>query len=378
MNKEIILAIGPLSIKVSGSSMYLNTFSKELRPALDSKNETADIEIAFDSNANNAFYKPTNFCGKNTIDFNESGFSVNGNPYYSYQMVNAFSDGPISVKVQVKHPSFVHKLLRLLKVASSVEYSSNISFLRGELANYSFLWNLITLALLKKKCAFIHSGVLDKNGNALVLSGTGGCGKTSTVLNLLRTEGMGYLAEDYGIVGADGFAYPSTKTISLYHSDVVRSGGSGQEVVQNLTFLKRVRWEILTKLMKRNPIIKAKPEELIGKDISNEPVKIGYGVYLSRQECGAVSISKISLEEFSKRSALASIREMKALTEILKLIEANSPNHFELLNGESLFKMVYEVYLSAFSHSDVFLMSVPIKAGPVEITNALNKVIEFH
>ncbi len=365
--------IGSLVVAVTGEKQYLDLFSKELEYT-DSISEP-DIIIQFSNTFDD--YSPTHYCGKNTIDFNETSYSVNGNPYFSYHTSNPFSKGPIISTVKVKQPSIVHRVLRFLKIASSVEYGSAISFLRGELANYSYLWTLITLGLLKKETAFIHAGVLNHDGKSIVLSGTGGCGKTSTVLNLLQKPNVDYLAEDFGIVADDGLAYPSSKTISIYHSDVVRSKGVGQGVVSRLAWLQRLRWEVLTKLLKRNPIIKVSPEDLVDKPISPIPVQIEYGVYLSRQSVKSVSLREIALSEFAKRSAMASVRELKGLSEILKLIQANTPLSYNFISDEMLVKRFEDIYLQAFANVSVYMAVVPYEAGPDSVIDALYGSLNF-
>jgi hypothetical protein len=366
-------SIGPLNIAVTGGSQYREIFSKELQ--LVDRICDPDIVIHFSNSGDE--YTPSHYCGKNTIDFNKSGYAVNGNPYFGYHTHNPFSKGPIVTTIKVKQPGVVHSILRALKMASSVEYGSLSCFLRGELASYSYLWTLITLGLLKKKAAFIHSGVLCRNGQALVLSGTGGCGKTSTVLNLLQESGVDYLAEDFGIVSADGFAYPSTKTVSLYHSDVIRSGGTGMSAVSKLSWSQRIRWEVLTKLLKRNPIIKVSPAHLIEKPVAPSPVPIGFGVYLSRQAVDKVSVHEISHSEFSRRSAMASIRELKGLSEVLKLIQANSPLDYEFFSDEILAGKIEDIYLQAFSDKPVYLMAIPYQAGPKAVVDALYQSLSF-
>jgi hypothetical protein len=62
--------------------------------------------------------------------------------------------------------------------------------------------------------SLIHASAVAKDGKAIIFTGTGNVGKTSTVLNLIG-RGYQYLSDDWLVVG-NGIAYPLPKTIHVF------------------------------------------------------------------------------------------------------------------------------------------------------------------
>jgi hypothetical protein len=359
---------GPLKLKLSGTHEIIHFLKEEFSDC--TTDACIDIEIIINENKKTE-YKPTHYSGKGSMNFNADTFHVDNGSFYFYEVENAFNDKLMTVNICLKKPTFAREVFRFLKSLLSVEYNSKSAYIKGEIASYSLLWSVIALCLLKKDNSFIHAGVLARKNKAIVLSGTGGCGKTSTVLRLLSYEGFQYLAEDFGIVGSQGVAYPCMKTVSLYHSDVLHGDPGAINGVKALNPFKRLRWEFLSKILRINPIIKVKPSSLTKLALPSAGVPVKYGVHLSRQDIRSFELRRISIEEYAQRSASASGRELKPISEILKLIVANSPKEYLVWSDEDLMNKLKNVYEHAFSKAVTYELAVPYRSGPKDICDFL-------
>ncbi len=359
-----LYAVGPLNVKVSGTDKIVSLLKEEFSNS--NFEGVADLEICVHENKVDA-YKPTHFSGKGNMNFNANEFHVDINPFYYYEVSNAFNDGVMKVNIFLKRAGFAREAFRFLKSVLSVEYGSRAAYVKGEIASYSLLWSVVALCLLKNGHSFIHAGVLARNDKAIVLSGTGGCGKTSTVLNLLSNEGFQYLSEDFGIVSSEKAAYPCMKTVSLYRSDVDHGDPAAVNAVKALATSKKVRWDFLTKVIKANPIIKASPKSLTKLAIPSERVPLVYGIHLSRQDIASFELKEISVQEYAQRSANASGRELKPLSEILKLIAANSPKEYAVWSDGDLMQKLQDMYVNSFSGATTYELTVPYQSGPKEV-----------
>jgi len=363
------LKIGPLNILISGDEKYVELTSTEF--IIREGHDDYDIKINIVSDTINSDYVPTHFSGKGSMNFNSKTFHVEHDPFYTYDVSNLFNENKIEINLYLKKASMGRELFRVLNSLRSVEYATRTEFVNAQYTTYSFLWSIIAIALLKKNSAFIHAGVLARNNDAIILSGTGGCGKTSTVLDLLENHNFEYLSEDFGIVSSTGNASHCNKTISLFNSDIAHGNKLAKHAVTTLPFYKKVRWEFLTRVLRINPIIKAKPSSFKTVEIPDKSVKIKYGLHLSRQNVSDLSLNKMELTEYVSRSANASGRELKPLSEVLKLISANAPFDYGYWDDSKLTREMEKTYLKAFNNIEIFELVIPHKATPKSVSEFL-------
>jgi hypothetical protein len=70
------------------------------------------------------------------------------------------------------------------------------------------------ISVLSPERVFIHAGVVEHDGRALVLPGPSLAGKTTLVAALV-SQGAGYLSDEYAVLDADGLVHPYPKPLSL-------------------------------------------------------------------------------------------------------------------------------------------------------------------
>jgi hypothetical protein len=70
------------------------------------------------------------------------------------------------------------------------------------------------ISVLAPERIFIHAGVVEHGGRALVLPGPSLAGKTTLVAALV-SQGAGYLSDEYAVLDADGLVHPYPKPLSV-------------------------------------------------------------------------------------------------------------------------------------------------------------------
>jgi hypothetical protein len=90
-----------------------------------------------------------------------------------------------------------------------------------ESAFYRFLNTVIRVhvAGLTKSWVFIHAGVVQWKGRAIIIPGHSRKGKTTLVSELIRC-GAGYMSDEYAVLDADGIVHPFERDLAVrYASD---------------------------------------------------------------------------------------------------------------------------------------------------------------
>jgi hypothetical protein len=88
---------------------------------------------------------------------------------------------------------------------------------RGELL--TTVLPLVDRVAVRKGVAMIHAATVDFRGRGVLIAGTGGAGKTSTVAKLIGIEGVRFMGDDWAFLGYDGrlLGYAKPMLIRPHH-----------------------------------------------------------------------------------------------------------------------------------------------------------------
>lgn len=114
---------------------------------------------------------------------------------------------------------------------------------------YELVDPLVWLALLRRSATFVHAGaVVAPGGGGVLLMGTGGVGKTTTVLDLALRRGWRYLGDDLVVLGADGLArYP--KNLQVYSYNTALVPGLERRLLAGRSWPDRLAWRLRGRLL---------------------------------------------------------------------------------------------------------------------------------
>jgi hypothetical protein len=164
--------------------------------------------------------------------------------------------------------------------------------------------------------------MLARDNKGIVLSGTGGCGKTSTMMELISNgSGYHYISEDFGIICSEGRIYDMQKKAAIYSTDVKWGNPILVNAVNSMPHSQKCEWS-LKKRFGKIPVHHFSPRELF-KDNIVSSAQLEKVFYLSRvMNDGNVSVISSDYKEIAERIKTASFRELKELYEILCNIRA--------------------------------------------------------
>lgn len=363
--------IGPLKIKLSGDSVIVNSISKDMALISDLGDDPMfDIVVSivpqFSTPNENVIYS-----GKKTLFFDKNKIVINLSPYF-YLIVDGLFNKKSKTNIVLvkKESSVVNKTLAFMKQSINIEADTLSKLICAEFMSYSYFWSILALTLLKKDMAFIHSGAFYKNDLTYLIAGTGGCGKTSSVLASCLNDSE-YYTEDFGIIDSEGMIYQCPKTITLFNSDL----GFQKEVKNNLygklSLKKKIKWILLNDVLKKNTFLKVSPLNIF-PNIAISARKINKAYYFTRNSGDSIKVEKMSLQEISKRIALSSYRELMPFITLLMGVSANQPNEFENMNPLDIFSRMEEIVLKSICYSEQYSLSAPLSAKPRDILKAMS------
>lgn len=360
--------IAGIVIGVNGQKEMIAQFEKQFAGCeLESQPECVDLKIRIVSSIDECEFKPKYFPLSGNINFNETTFSKKTNKY-TYVIKNLFSvDMLTEVAIVDKEVVGIMEGINRAKYGRGKEYWKCQSYM-----NYALFWMIFAISLQKRDKAFIHSSISIINGKAVILCGTGGCGKTSTLFKLMENEKNVYLAEDFGIVDKNGRAYFNPKMVTMYASDVKYGQKDLVAYKEKMSGRDAAIWKVDCAL-NRNPRRRINPKELLGEERVGKDAEIALVVFLVREERDDTVCEDINKEDLIYRMTEATYRELKELFELLSNIHALGGKDIPYPSVEELKLRHSDILRSALENSRGCLCRVRRKGGPEEILAAVRK-----
>ena len=305
------------------------------------------------------------------MNFNKSEYFVGYLEYLNYIVKHPFSSKKLSLHIQLKQQSISFRAKKKILSLKKVEFSNLNRLIKSFILSYAVFWNVYQLSLLKKNFSFIHGSSFQKDQNGFLLTGTGGSGKTSIGMELLKQKGIKYLSEDFAIIGSDGNSYYNPKSISLYRTDINEGDSITGQAIENLSPELKRKWKLLTSVSSQNQLVKIPPSLLFDNEKIGSSCKLNKLFYLTRENCTTISFNELSSDEFVERSIQASLVEMKFLNEVLKRIAANSPLTYPYKSDFQISEEMKNIYKKAISNSNCYIVHIPKKESAKNVVNYL-------
>jgi len=362
MNENFIDIAGVI-VKIKNNNIVSDAIINDLGVDQINNNKYYDISLdIFDSELKG--YRADVFSAKGSMSFNSNEYFVDYLASVNYIVENLFNDGSITVKVNCSKSNIKARIKQL--IISKTLVKKNI------ILSYSLFWYAFHMALLRKEKSFLHSGIVDVDGCATVIAGTGGCGKTSTLFKILENDNAKYVAEDFGIIDKDGFAYFNPKPVSIYASDMEFGQCLLKHYVKNFTLKEKIIWSLKRNLLNINPVVKAMPNKLMDCRVAKKS-KIKNVLYFIRNRDKVISMRDLDVGELVERALDSSMRELKTLSELVLLIKSNAPAEYCIPSFFDIRLRSKNIYLKAFENTNNKIIYIPHKTKSVELVEYLKK-----
>lgn len=216
----------------------------------------------------------------------------------------------------------------------------------------------------------LHASAIALEGSTIVLPSTGGIGKTTTALELVRRPGRTFLADDIAIL-VGGQIVPYSRRAMIYKYNVDGQPGLRQKVVQPLPMASRVHWHVWRRL---RPQAVRRRVELAGLSHASDvrmgrPAPIGVVAFLYRTDSTRLAIREVEAQEMAERCAAVAALEFGQLLDSLRVAEAGGfrPGYVEaLLSG-----LVVRYRNSFASAARLIELGIPETAPAVVVADAV-------
>ena len=314
MNKYINIA--GIKIALDTSDPVCNLIFRKFSNLEIFDDAEVDLFLKIDKNSDLNRYEPKVFSAKSSMNFNESTYLVDYNDRFTYTVSGLFLK---STRINVNYSKGLKKHLKYIIID---QYEAIVN----DILSYKLFWYVIHVKLLQKNKSFIHACSFNIENNNIIISGTGGCGKTSALFEFMQeSKKFSYYGEDFTIIDAEGFNHFSPKDVSIYQSDI-NFGNHILAAIKNKFSLKRKFEWIIKSSLGINPLIKVNPKDLNCHNGLTKS-KNNFFFYLIRIKTNKIYHETQDEHTVLKRVLYSSLRELKTLNEILALIQANNTNY---------------------------------------------------
>jgi hypothetical protein len=345
--------VGPLVVQITVDDPLAGLVSAELGGAeVSTANPAPDLKLTILGREEDIpGYTPRVFAAKKLMHFDASAFFFGYSHYFKVLVAGAFErERPVELYLVPKRP-------RLPQLPKTLEG------LKSVVMSYQIFWAAFQLALLKHDATFLHAGIYADEKGATALTGTGGCGKTSCVFDILAKHPQSsYLSEDFGIVTAQGQAHYNPKFVSIYKSDT-RQSLLRDFVQQGLPWQQKPYWYAYD-LLRGNPRVKAAPSDVLGRHRICPRAELQRVVFLLRGDFPELEATAVDADALAARCCSVALREMKFVLELLHLMDANRLPDMKFPTPAEWEASQRKLYRKIFEPVDRFVVRVPVACPP--------------
>jgi hypothetical protein len=225
----------------------------------------------------------------------EDGFAADfGNTLVAF----FFRNGALS-KIEYVSRRPTHGLRSWMEKARSRQYTTNAEAIGQRLHELV----LVPASLLMGASAALHAAALKApDGEALIVGGTGGVGKTTAQLNLCIHHAYRFMADDITIVDGTGRVWPNYAYPKIYNYNLARDAAMAGLVMRDRGPVDRMHWHLYRLLAPRGLRRRLSPDAL-SSPLDGNPSRLGRYVILMRSNVEAPTALRIPVRHACRLSA---------------------------------------------------------------------------
>jgi hypothetical protein len=231
------------------------------------------------------------------------------------------------------------------------------------------------LLVASARVGLVHASAVAVDDRAVMLTSTGGVGKTSTALELIARRGYGFLSDDITPVDAEGNAYFYPRKMMVYPYNL-----NGTEItfdqIASSGPLDRASWRLRSRLrgpkgVRRRVI----PTELFAAGPVGRGVPISKTIYLRRKPTPGIEVVAIDPAELAYRCAAVQVTEFPHTWETLHYWKATAhcpvPPEAVTARQEALFVSAFR---ASGAESSLEIL-VPPESTPTKLADVVDEIV---
>lgn len=215
---------------------------------------------------------------------------------------------------------------------------------------YSFINGVLESVLLffGEGTGLLHASAVEREGQAVLFPSTGGTGKTTLSLLLVKRHGFKYLADDIALVTADGQVHLYPRYIMIYAYSLQGFNDIERLFLQKRNLGDRIHWVFMKRMRGPKGVRRrVSPTELYGGNIATT-APIHRVLFLVRYPGDEFRKVEVSPAELAKMSSQIILCEYSFYISYLRYWEATG---HAPLNVNELQVRMSDLYKQAFAHA---------------------------
>lgn len=242
---------------------------------------------------------------------------------------------------------------------------------------YRCFYPVLQLALIRNGASFIHGSTIVKDSSSTLLTGWGGSGKTSLSSSILYNDDSYFFqSDDIAIINTNNEAMFNPMVAHIYPYNLVGFPELKTKILSQGSFISKNHWSIKEHLKGMKGVRRrVKPSSIYS--IKKEKSQLGRVVFFQRADIEELKIDRVECDKVSKLSVNVILEEITSLMGMITEVGATYINSdinnlaydFVNLDMEEYCSLQLELYNSALKHSDCYVVTVPLKHGPIELMN---------
>lgn len=350
--------------------IYSDVIKKELKlyPDADFEEDSTDYYIYVDEkNEANSDDK----YGRNPkeVYVSSDNFCIN----YSWGIVS-WSNQRIHISY---NPNMYNRFAKIIRHVFDIQFYTQPEWAGQRL--YEDI--LINMAFWDKNYFVLHgSGIADNNGNVVIIGGTGGTGKTSTVLSMRNREDRMFVCDDLCPVTRTGQVYVNYDMPKIYAYNVIGNPSMEKEILSDEGFISKVQWNVLkagNPARVRRRVSPGKLYRLVPNEMTENLHLHTYLILNRTMQVDKVVVSPISASHAAEITVEIMRTEFAKFASFLNYYKLNglyeNANYVDSENCFQIWKQNMEV---VFDNIQVKMVSIPFNYNNEMLKHDMNRLID--
>ncbi len=241
---------------------------------------------------------------------------------------------------------------------------------------YEIIDPLAEYRLLSVGSSLVHASGLNRRGRTILLAGTGGVGKSTSLLSAMSSDtSLSYIGDDMMVVDLDGTVHRHPKRIQVYAYNVAGNPDARRSLLADMSRGRRLLWRTRASLLgAKQSRTRVRAEELFGAGRVDDGGELGCVIWITPTTKGRPGIRATDASTLAGRCGVALLDELWDFNRLMSLGSLLMPDG---VTSADLQARATEVYSAAFGSVPCFEMVVPYRTDPMHLADVALSVVDW-
>jgi len=221
----------------------------------------------------------------------------------------------------------------------------------------------------------LHASSIERDGNVVLFTGSGGVGKTSISMKLVYEDDWRFLSDDISLIGADGTSVFYPRYIMIYAYNVENDNRLFSRLMEKRSLIDRLQWKFMKKVKGLKGVRRRVPAELLfSKNKIGNFGKIQKVVHLTKTKSKVFKVKEANAWELANRCARIIAAEYYYYLRYIRALESVG---YSFTTVEKIMKRNRDIYNKAFKNADCFDIYVPWEVSSRSLVDFIRKKVLY-